>query len=409
MKAKSKTYKDIYKKLKLKILLKTLIITFITGILSTVIVYFLGLNFKDKIRNLFIKIVSLFNIDKMQAINRYDETISIIKYLIVIVIVLIVSFIFLYKSLSSVTKYIDNVIESVDLVLDNKKDEIVLMKELKPLEDKINNLKNSLIKREIDQKKEEEKKSNLLLYLAHDIKTPLTTIITHLQLLKTNYNISDTDRIKYINIAYEKSIRLNSLLQEFFDIARYSLKEIELTKEKFNLSLMLEQISDELFNVLSRKNLRLELKTDEELIVYGDINRIARVFDNLLKNAVAYSDPNSQILITAREVGIWIEVTFTNKGKEIPKKDLEMIFENFYRGDNSRSSKTGGSGLGLAISKKIVELHDGKIEAYSENNSTTFVVVLPEVTEEERKEKNIRQQKKIENAIAQEKIIVDRS
>ena len=146
------------------------------------------------------------------------------------------------------------------------------------------------------------------------------------------------------------------------------------------------------------------VQTDEDIIINGDPDKLARVFDNLLRNAVNYSYPGTEIKIMAREVGDWIEIVFSNQGKTIPPEDLKIIFEKFYRIDDSRSSVTGGAGLGLAIAKQIVELHDGKITATSEDEKTRFIVVLPEKTDKERKEKAKRLERRIEEAIKDEKI-----
>lgn len=223
----------------------------------------------------------------------------------------------------------------------------------------------------------EQKKNDLVVYLAHDLKTPLTSIIAYLTMLDQRKSMPDEDREKYIHVTFEKASRLRELINEFFEITRFNLQDIVLEKEQLNLSFLLEQLADESYGVLKDKYLTCSVKTDDDLMVMGDPDKLARVFDNLLRNAIAYSYTDTEIEIEARAKGTDIVITFENQGHEIPEQNLKLIFEKFYRVDNARSSQTGGSGLGLSIAKRIVELHGGIIEATSDWERTTFTVVLP--------------------------------
>ena len=222
-----------------------------------------------------------------------------------------------------------------------------------------------------------------MLFLAHDLKTPLTSVVAYLTMLDGHPDMNPDEREKYIHIALEKSMRLGDLINEFFDITRYNLQDIELEPVEINLSLMLEQLADELYGVLLEKNLSCEVEVEENLEVYGDPDKLARVFDNILRNAIAYCYGNTKILIGARRKGRDVEITFTNEGDKIPGAMLQTIFEKFYRVDGSRSSGTGGAGLGLAIAKEIVELHGGRVMAKSDDLKTQFIVTLPSKVQEE--------------------------
>lgn len=224
---------------------------------------------------------------------------------------------------------------------------------------------------------EVNKKNDLIAYLAHDLKTPLTSVVGYLSLLEEAPDMPDEQKAKYIHVALSKSLRLESLINEFFDITRYNLHQIELEKENIDLSYMLRQMTDEFYPVLENHGNTVKLTASESITVSADPAKLARVFNNILKNAIAYSHPNTPIDIFADSDSKEIWISFTNSGKTIPPGKLESIFEKFYRLDESRSSNTGGAGLGLAIAKEIVTRHGGTIRAVSENNVTTFTVTLP--------------------------------
>lgn len=226
-------------------------------------------------------------------------------------------------------------------------------------------------------KDEAARKNDLIAYLAHDLKTPLTSVIGYLSLLDEAADMPDIQREKYIHVTLDKAFRLERLINEFFDITRYNLQKIEVEKETFDLYYMLVQMTDEFYPVLQRHKNTVELNVPEDLEGYGDAAKLARVFNNILKNAVAYSYQGTEIEIEAEEDGENLRVYFKNRGPTIPSHKLESIFEKFFRLDETRSTDTGGAGLGLAIAKEIVTLHGGSITASSENELTAFCVALP--------------------------------
>ncbi len=226
-------------------------------------------------------------------------------------------------------------------------------------------------------KEESTRKNDLIVYLAHDLKTPLTSIIGYLSLLKEIPEMPIAQQSNYINITLDKALRLEKLINEFFDITRYNLSQISLEKESINLYYMLVQLTDEFYPIFQAHGNTISLHADENLILYGDSEKLARVFNNILKNAVAYSYPNTEIQVFASGNEKEIHIDFQNRGKTIPKHKLESIFEKFFRLDESRSINTGCAGLGLAISKEIITLHGGTIWAESEQEQTTFHIILP--------------------------------
>ena len=172
------------------------------------------------------------------------------------------------------------------------------------------NENNATLKRqELEAVEGEKKKNDLVLFLAHDLKTPLTSIVAYLSMLDSHSGMPKEDQMKYIHIALEKSIRLGELIHEFFDITRYNLQDIELEAVEINLTLMLEQLADELYGVLQEKRLSCEVHVEDNLVVYGDPDKLARVFDNILRNAIAYCYEDTKIEIDAR----------------MKKKDVEIV------------------------------------------------------------------------------------
>lgn len=228
----------------------------------------------------------------------------------------------------------------------------------------------------------EKQKDDLVMYLAHDLKTPLTSIIGYLTLLDECRELAVEQRAKFVGISLDKAYRLEQLINEFFEITRFSINTVTLERNRIDLNMMLEQMADEFYPMLSEKNLTVLFDIPEHIIMFADADKIARVFDNLLKNAVNYSYEGTAIKIGARIRRNRVIIKFRNHCDEIPKEKLDRLFEKFYRMDSSRNSSSGGSGLGLAIAKQITELHGGSISAKSVPEHTDFTVVLPYVNAE---------------------------
>lgn len=281
-----------------------------------------------------------------------------------------------YRLLKKVVSYVDELQKATEKMFDKSTGYIELSSELADIAAKINRLKKESETNETIAKESEQRKNDLIMYLAHDLKTPLSSVIGYLTLLRDEIQISDELRKKYTSIALSKAERLEELINEFFEITRFNLSDITLQYSNINLTLLLEQLVFEFTPILKEKNLTCSLSTPENIIMHCDADKIQRVFDNLLRNAVIYSFSNSSITITAEPSENNIIITFANQGDTIPKEKLERIFEQFYRLDPARGT-SGGSGLGLAIAKQIIELHRGSITAESKNEEIKFTVTLP--------------------------------
>lgn len=247
--------------------------------------------------------------------------------------------------------------------------------------------KRAAAERERQLADESARRSDLVTYLAHDLKTPLTSVIGYLSLLDEVSDMPEAQRVRYTGVALDKACRLERLVNEFFDITRYSLTNIELELAPVDLAGLLVQLADEFYPALAAHGnvarvtaagtVRTVEQPGEPLVVTADAARLARVFGNLLRNAIAYSDEGTPVEIEAAAGEGSVVVTVSDTGATIPSHKLRAIFDRFFRLDESRGSATGGAGLGLAIAREIVELHGGTISAASENGRTTFTVELP--------------------------------
>lgn len=376
--------KNNYRKLKFSILLQTVLVTALTVLVGGFILnYIIDGIYNDSFAKAFVRIMMDLNVKEQTAIDLYWRLIGNNKTFFMIVGFLLLFALFFYVALSKMTKYLDQVGEGIENILSDSTEPIHLITELKPIEIRLNEIKATLKRQELEAVEGEKKKNDLVVFLAHDLKTPLTSIVAYLTMLDSYPEMAEEERAKYIHVSLEKSIRLGELINEFFDITRYNLQDIELEPVEINLSMMLEQLADELYGVLQEKHLTCEVQVEENLEVYGDPDKLARVFDNLLRNAIAYCYDHTKIEIGAQMKRGDIEIIFINEGDKIPGTMLQTIFEKFYRVDGSRSSGTGGAGLGLAIAKEIVELHGGLIRAKSDDIKTQFIVTLPSKNIEE--------------------------
>ena len=247
--------------------------------------------------------------------------------------------------------------------------------ELKPIDVEIKSILNEKARMEQEKEIEIQKKNDLVTYLAHDLKTPLTSIIGYLNILEES-EVPEEIQKEYLERVLDKAYHLEELTDQFFDITRFNLQEIPLNKTEIDGEFFLQQITDELYPLLMPKKLQIELDIIPGFKIYGDGSLLARVLNNLMKNAISYSNENSVIKITGKDDPNAAVITVENDGDIISKEELKLIFEKFYRRDKARG-QSSGSGLGLAIAKEIVERHGGTLKAQSTNGHTTFEICLP--------------------------------
>jgi two-component system sensor histidine kinase VanS len=318
----------------------------------------------------------VFYFSRRDALRIYQNVVRNNLEILIFAAIIVCILVLFRFALSKFAGYFDEVSSGIDMLIRDEDGEIGLPPELEFMERKLDALKRTLEKRERDAKQAEQRKNDVVMYLAHDIKTPLTSVIGYLSLLDEAPDMPPGQRSRYVHITLDKAYRLDRLIDEFFEITRYNLQTISLDKTNIDLHYMLAQMADEFYPRLAADGKRAVVRAPEDLTVHGDPGKLARVFNNILKNAAAYSEAGSVIDISAGIEGNTATVTFKNSGG-IPKDKLDAIFEKFYRLDGARSSGTGGSGLGLAIAKEIVDRHGGRIYAESDGVSTSFTVELP--------------------------------
>lgn len=292
-------------------------------------------------------------------------------------LILIGMFLLAYRSLSKPLEYLDEVIAASEQLANPDEKPIRLPPAMESVQDELNIVREHALRSALYAREAEQRKNDLLLYLAHDLKTPLTSVIGYLTLLQDEPELSPDVRARYTGIALEKAERLESLISEFFEITRFSLSQLTIQKETVNLTRMLEQITYEFLPILQENRLTWKLDLTPGIIVSCDPDKLERAIDNLVRNAVYYSFPDTDIRISLEKEEEKILITVENKGNTIPPEKLEKIFDQFVRLDSSRSTSSGGAGLGLAIAKEIIELHGGLIQAGSENETIIFTVKLP--------------------------------
>lgn len=371
--------KNEFGKLKRKIILQIIIILVIAMILG----YFISYALIDGVlqapfADAFIRFCEdVLQLDYFSAQNAYNILFQQNKPLWLAIGLIILLLVIFYFALSRFTQYFNFISTGVSMLSDETEKDIYLPSELEFMEKKLKTVKSKLEKRAKDAQEAEQRKNDLVVYLAHDIKTPLTSIIGYLSLLDEAKDMPIEQREKYVGITLEKSNRLEQLINEFFEITRFNLQSIILDKDSINLNYMLVQLADEFYPLLAPKGRHVIVNVEGDIKIFADANKIARVFNNILKNAITYSDENSTIEISAKNQDDQTIISFINKGKAIPPQKLNMIFEKFYRLDSSRSTHTGGAGLGLAVANEIILAHGGNISATSNDEKTVFTVKIP--------------------------------
>ena len=332
----------------------------------------------DPVYRLFVWVAgALFGQSPEKADLLYQTHVRANRPLVAAGAVCVLLLIAFYVAMGRFTRWLDRLRAATRGLLSDGGAAAGLPKELRPIQEDLDAIRRQLTAREEAARESEQRRRDLVAFLAHDLKTPLTSVVGYLTLLRDKPDLSPEERAKFTGIALDKARRLEELLGEFFDISRLELDSGAGEKGPIQLSMLLEQLSDEFYPLFAEKELSCDPDIQPRLVVWGDPDKLARVFDNVLRNAVSYSVPGGRVALTASARGPWADVVIRDQGLAIPEGELSNIFEKFYRLDAARSSRTGGAGLGLAIAREIVELHGGAIRAESDGALTTFTISLP--------------------------------
>lgn len=295
-----------------------------------------------------------------------------------LITIMLIIFLSTALELARISKVIGQITNGVKIIYSGEDEQISLPKDFREIEIGLRQIQldaksNAQAAREADQRK-----NDMIMYMAHDLKTPLTSVIGYLSLIDEEKTLPDHIKEKYVGIALKKALRLEELINGFFEIARFNFTHMILEKTTINMSMMLSQIVVEFEPIFREKGLRYSLDIQPDVMVVCDTEKMERVYDNLFKNIASYSYPNSEIAVKLeKSQGGGMRLVTVNKGKTIPQELLDHIFDQFFRIDSSRNSENGGSGLGLAVTKEIINLHGGTICCTSANEKIMFEIRIP--------------------------------
>jgi signal transduction histidine kinase len=358
---------------------------FIRGIKSINIFF---VNIKDVFKNLFFDItligllifwIMYLPLSKIFNSNNYFlcyDWYAIVNFIILTFIIIIINICVRYlesiNNKKNLIKYI-NKIEDGDMDIDiNTKN----FGTLSNLAMEINNLKVSYKKKVEEGIQNEKLKTELITNVSHDLKTPLTSIVNYVDILKDE-SLDKSEIRDYVTILDNKSTKLKKLVEDLFEMSKMSSGQIILSKNDVDIVELIHQNLGELSFLGEDKNLIFKVIGDKACHLSLDGAKISRVMDNLICNAIKYSLENSRIYLEIVENETECEIVVKN----ISKYDLDFnedeILERFVRGDKSRNSSIEGSGLGLAISKTIVELHDGILNVKCDGDLFKVIIKLP--------------------------------
>lgn len=306
-----------------------------------------------------------------------SDVVVVLVYVLVGILAFAVTFLLLQEKSAAYISHISDAIERISDGDLNTQVEVVGDDEFSSMASNLNKMVED-IRRLMDKERESERtKNELITNVAHDLRTPLTSIIGYLELLSGSVVLPPEMQKKYIDIAYSKAKRLEKLIEDLFGFTKMNYGKLAMHVSKVDIVKLLGQLLEESYPNFANKGLSYELQSNVPAkIITADGNLLARLFDNLIGNAIKYGAEGKRILVKVMADTDEVQVSVTNYGYVIPAEELPLIFDKFYRVEQSRSTHTGGTGLGLAIVKNIVDMHGGTITVKSDLNGTVFTVTL---------------------------------
>lgn len=303
-----------------------------------------------------------------------------ISYVAAIASALILFIILIYLGIRKKVKYIEYISSAINEISKGNLNydlKIESEDELGYVANAINLMEKNLLEMIEKERQNDNMQRELITNISHDLKTPLTIILGYLDIIRTRSYKTKDEEDKYIETTYEKALVLQKMILKLFELVKLSDKDTALSKSDVNINKLLKQVIIEYSPIADTKNIKIEYRDSQDIIVLNvDLDKMCRVFDNLINNAIKYSNENEKITVTLEEDLSGALISFRNKCENLKEEDLDKFFNRFYRSDKARNSSIEGSGIGLSIVKKIIELHNSHIWAELHDSEIWFVIRL---------------------------------
>ncbi len=283
-----------------------------------------------------------------------------ILYIIIILSLLLIVFLtqllFIKKQLKNITEQLKN----YNMRKTDKKIDITLLnKDIESIASEINNLIDLHIQSNTEKKSAERQLKQAIANMSHDLRTPLTSILGYIQLMEDD-GISDEERKQYLRIAKDRTKRLQTLLNDFFELSVIESVDYSLKLENLNIKSIVEETIINLYDKFNEKQIVPNIQMPKEKVsINADESATKRVIENLVSNAIKYSYRNIAIILEKSKTTV--DLTISNDAEKLTEKDVELFFDRFYMADQTRSGK--GTGLGLSIAKSLMDKMNGKLSA----------------------------------------------
>jgi len=286
----------------------------------------------------------------------------------------------LHETATELNRYVDEMIQGLRSIAEGKLDHMIPVKENHKLGDvaeSINLMAQQLQRLMQEERQAEQSKNDLITGVSHDLRTPLTSILGFLEVIKQDHYRDEVEMMHYVDIAHSKAEHLKHLIDDLFEYTRMN-NGMPLASEPLALDDFLQQLMEEYVPIMQKAGIEGRLIIEQHQVrILADGALLVRAFTNIINNAVQYGKEGKYVDVTLRLEDDRAAVTIANYGNPIPASDLPFIFDRFYRIEKSRSLETGGTGLGLAIARSIIELHQGTIRAESDTHRTAFKLSFP--------------------------------
>lgn len=316
-----------------------------------------------------------------QALQRFalGSTISVLLFVLLGILLFSLIFLLLQRKMARDIETIARAVKQISEGDLSTRLELEGEGELTDIAENLNRMEEDIQELIDKERTSEQSKTDLITNVAHDLRTPLTSILGYLELLRKNQKLSPEMQQKYLDIAYNKSVRLQKLIEELFGFTKLSYGKINMNVAKVDIVELLAQLLEESYPNFQKNGLSYDFVSNRKSqIIEADGDLLARLFDNLIGNAIKYGKEGKRVRVHLRADREIVTIKIVNYGYVIPANELPLIFDRFYRTDHSRTNASGpgGTGLGLAIVKNITDMHHGTVSVSSDLSGTVFTVRL---------------------------------